>query len=255
MTGTSPSATACEEMRLLVQADLDGELDAAASAALAAHLADCPGCATLRQELIGLSTRLREEIRPHAAPASLRRSLEARLIPAVAAPPAPSGFRRRLLPFASFGTGAAIAACLALLLLPAGPDSDAELVADHIRALQPGHLTDVLSSDQHTVKPWFDGRIDYAPPVRDFAAQHFPLIGGRLDYVHDRPAAVLVYGRDKHLIDLYVWPDASPASGPATEARNGYNIIRWRDGGMAFTAVSDVEPAQLRDFSELWRRP
>jgi anti-sigma factor RsiW len=257
MTATSRSATACEEMRLLVQADLDGELDAAATAALAAHLADCPGCASLRQELTGLSARLREELRPHAAPASLRRSLEARLIPAVAAPPAASGFRGRFVMHTAggFGAGAAIAACLALLLLPAGSDPNAELVADHIRALQPGHLTDVLSSDQHTVKPWFDGRIDYAPPVRDFAAQHFPLVGGRLDYLHDRPVAVLVYGRDKHLIDLYVWPDATPASGPASEARNGYNIIRWRDGGMAFTAVSDVEPAQLRDFSELWRRP
>jgi len=254
MTGTSPSATACEEMRLLVQADLDGELDAAATAALAGHLADCPGCATLRQELTGLSARLREEVRPYAAPASLRRSLEARFVPAVAAPPPPTGFHRRLVPFATFGAGAAIAACLAFLLLPAGADPNADLVADHIRALQPGHLTDVLSSDQHTVKPWFDGRIDYAPPVRDFAAQKFPLIGGRLDYMHDRPVAVLVYGRDRHLIDLYVWPDAAPASGPASQTRNGYNIVRWRQDGMAFTAVSDVEAVQLLDFSDLWRR-
>ena len=253
MTGTTPSAVACEEMRLLVQADLDGELDAAATAALAAHLADCPGCATLRQELTGLSARLRGELSPVAAPAALRRALEARLIPTVATPPPPSGFRRRLVPFVTFGAGAAIAACLALLLLPAGADPDAELVADHIRALQPGHLTDVLSSDQHTVKPWFDGRIDYAPPVRDFAAENFPLIGGRLDYLHDRAVAVLVYRRDKHLIDLYVWPDAASASGPASEERNGYNIVRWREGGMAFAAVSDVELAQLANFAVLWR--
>jgi anti-sigma factor RsiW len=163
------------------------------------------------------------------------------------------------MPFAihtagGFGAGAAIAACLALLLLPAGPDGDAELVADHIRALQPGHLTDVLSSDQHTVKPWFDGRIDYAPPVKDFSSQGFPLIGGRLDYVRDRPVAALAYRRDKHLIDLYVWPDQGPAAAPAADARNGYNIVRWREDGMAFTAVSDVEAAQLRDFAELWRR-
>jgi anti-sigma factor RsiW len=250
-----PSVTACEEMRLLVQADLDGELDAAATAALAANLADCPGCAGLRQELTGLSARLRGELRPYAAPASLRRALEARFAPpAAAAPPPPSGFRRRVLPFAMFGAGAAVAACLALLLLPAGADPDGELLADHIRALQPGHLTDVLSSDQHTVKPWFDGRIDYSPPVKDFVAEGFPLIGGRLDYVHDRPVAVLAYQRAKHLIDLYVWPEQGAASGPAVQARNGYNIVRWRDGGMAFTAVSDVELAQLRDFAELWRR-
>ena len=251
MTNTTPAGTACEEFRLLIQADLDGELDAAATAALAAHIADCPGCAELQRDLTGLSARLRGEVLPHAAPASLRRTLEARLLPA--APPAPSGFRRRLVPFASFGAGAAIAACLAFLLLPAGADPDAELVSDHIRALQPGHLTDVLSTDQHTVKPWFDGRIDYAPPVEDFAAQGFPLIGGRLDYLGGRPVAVLVYRRDKHLIDLYVWPDAAAASPPATTARDGYNVVRWTQGGMTFRAVSDVEARQLDEFARLWR--
>jgi len=252
MTGTVPSATACEEMRLLIQADLDGELDAAATAALAAHVADCPGCAELQRELTALSAQMRAELRPFTAPDALRRSLEARLQRTT---PPPTGFRRRLIPFATFGAGAAIAACLALLLLPAGADPDAELVSDHIRALQPGHLTDVLSTDQHTVKPWFDGRIDYAPPVQDFAAQGFPLIGGRLDYVHDRPVAVLVYRRDKHLIDLYVWPDSGASTSPVTHTRDGYNVVRWREGGMGFNAVSDVEPAQLNRFAELWRSP
>jgi anti-sigma factor RsiW len=251
MTNTSPASTACEEFSLLIQADLDGELDAAATAALAAHIADCPGCAELQRNLTALSSRLRGELRPYAAPASLRRSLEVRLLPA--APPAPSGFRRLLVPFASFGAGAAIAACLALLLLPAGADPDAELVGDHIRALQPGHLTDVLSTDQHTVKPWFDGRIDYAPPVQDFSNSGFPLLGGRLDYIGGRPVAVLVYRRDKHLIDLYVWPDTGAASAPITQARNGYNVVRWTAGGMTFRAVSDVEAGQLDDFAGLWR--
>ena len=251
MTNTSSAGTACEEMRLLIQADLDGELDAAATAALAAHVTDCPGCAVLQRDLAALSSRLRGEIPRYAAPASLRRALEARLLPA--APPQPSGFRRRLVPFASFGAGAAIAACIALLLLPAGADPDAELVAGHIRALQPGHLTDVLSSDQHTVKPWFDGRIDYAPPVQDFAAQGFPLIGGRLDYTGGRPVAALVYRRDKHLIDLYVWPDTGTPSAPIAEARNGYNVVRWTQGGMTFRAVSDLEARQLDDFARLWR--
>jgi anti-sigma factor RsiW len=247
---TSPAGTACEEFFLLIQADLDGELDAAATAALAAHIADCPGCAELQRDLTALSSRLRAEIRPHAAPAALRRSLEARLLPAP--PPAPSGFRRRLVPFASFGAGAAIAACLALLLLPAGADRDAELVGDHIRALQPGHLTDVLSTDQHTVKPWFDGRIDYAPPVRDFSSSGFPLVGGRLDYLGGRPVAALVYRRDKHIIDLFVWPDAGTAK-PAASVVNGYNVVAWAGGGMRFRAVSDLNPTELGQFAGLWR--
>jgi len=253
MTNTAPAGTACEEFCLLIQADLDGELDAAATAALAAHIADCPGCAALQREIAGLSSRLRGEVPQYAAPASLRRALEARLLPA--APPAPSGLRRRLVPFAAFGAGAAIAACLALLLLPAGADPDAELVGDHIRALQPGHLTDVLSTDQHTVKPWFDGRIDYAPPVQDFSLSGFPLIGGRLDYIGGRPVAVLVYRRDKHLIDLYVWPDTGASAEPVTEARNGYNLVRWTADGMTFRAVSDVEATQLDAFAGLWRKP
>ncbi len=247
---STPASTACDEFSLLIQADLDGELDAAATAALAAHVADCPGCAELQRDLTSLSSRVRDELRPYAAPASLRRSLEARLLPA--APPAPSGFRRRLVPFASFGAGAAIAACLALLLLPASADPDAELVGDHIRALQPGHLTDVVSTEkQHGEATWFDGRIDYAPPVQDFSTSGFPLIGGRLDYIGGRPVAVLVYRRDKHLIDLYVWPDTGAPSPPVTEARNGYNIVRWTAGGMTFRAVSDVEARQLADFAGL----
>ena len=151
-----------------------------------------------------------------------------------------------------FGTGAAVAASM-LLMLPSGGNGSAELVSSHIRALQPGHLTDVLSSDQHTVKPWFDGRIDYAPPVKDFAAAGFPLIGGRLDYVSGRTVAVLAYRRDKHAIDLYVWP-GDGASGPTSEARNGYNIMLWSQGGMQFRAVSDVERTELSAFTRLWQQ-
>ncbi|MCW3474505.1 anti-sigma factor family protein [Limobrevibacterium gyesilva] len=243
---------ACEEMQLLIQADLDGELDAAATAVLAAHLRDCAGCAALQRELANLSGRLHAELRPEAAPASLRRALEARLAPAAAAPPAPGGFRRRLAPLLSFGAGAAIAASLALMLPRTGADPDGELVAGHIRALQPGHLTDVASSDQHTVKPWFDGRIDYAPPVMDFVAQGFPLVGGRLDYIGGRPVAALVYRRDKHPIDLFVWPSQGSAE-PVMDTRNGYNVLRWARDGMAFRAVSDLNAKELADFARLWQ--
>ena len=115
----------------------------------------------------------------------------------------------------------------------------------------------MVSTDQHTVKPWFDGRIDFAPPVKDLAAKQFPLLGGRLDYVNDRPVAALVYGSDKHLIDLYVWPvakegrDGEPM--PQMAARNGYNAVHWSADGMDFWAVSDLEAAKLNDFARDWR--
>lgn len=246
----SGAETACEEMRLLIQADLDGELDAAATAVLAAHVKDCAGCQALQRELVGLSTRLRGAGLAEPAPARLRAALEARLAPDPVVVPMR---RRRFLPLASFGAGAAIAAGLMLMVGQPAADADAELVAGHVRALQPGHLMDVASTDQHTVKPWFDGRIDYAPPVEDFKAQGFPLEGGRLDYVGGRPVAALVYRRNKHPINLFVWP--GPGDTPLTVAeRDGYTVVRWSHGGMVYRAVSDLNAGELKEFAALWRR-
>ena len=155
---------------------------------------------------------------------------------------------------ASFGLGAACAAALAVLLvMPAMPPGlTDQIIAGHVRALQPGHLQDVASEDRHTVKPWFDGRLDFAPPVKDLVAERFPLTGGRLDYLDGRPVAALVYQRDKHIIDLFVWPGAGDEA-PQTAERQGYNIVHWSQGGMNFWAVSDVEMAQLKQFADDWR--
>ena len=259
---------ACDEMRLLIQAEIDGEIDAARAASLAAHVAECEGCAATRERLVKLSAALRGALPSYAAPPALREAVLRRIAEAQPQRPARPLPRQTPLPQTplqsivrrwrealAFGGGAAVAAAVALLLvLPrGGGDLAQDITSAHIRALQPGHLMDVISTDQHTVKPWFDGRVDFAPPVKDLAARGFPLIGGRLDYLDGHPAAALVYRREKHLIDLYVWPVQGASTAPRTGERNGYNLVYWRQNGMQLWAVSDLEAAQLRAFVHDWR--
>ncbi len=254
------STPECDKV-LLVQAELDGELDAAAAAALAAHRAECPICTAAAAELAQARTLFDAGLY-QTMPEDVRGRVMARL--AAAAPhrtAAPGlgwwGRWRSQWRFtaAGFGAGAACAAALALVVLtPTQPNLVDEVVAGHIRALQPGHLEDVPSTDQHTVKPWFDGRIDFAPPVKDLAAERFPMRGGRLDYVGGRPVAALVYQHDKHLIDLFVWPAGAGAAHPPEAAEHdGYNVVHWTQDGMALWAVSDLEAKLLREFAEDWR--
>jgi anti-sigma factor RsiW len=249
----------CAEMRLLVQADVDGELSPAEAARVSEHLHTCPDCAALPAQLTALSTAIREQVSYHAAPDSLHAAIRAQLASMAPAQP-PRAASRPFWPALSswlraktavpFGAGFALAACLALVLvLPRQerglPD---EIVSDHIRALQPGHLMDVVSTDQHTVKPWFDGRLDFAPPVKDLQQAGFPLTGGRLDYLAGRPVAVLVYQRRQHIINLFIWPEQGAAA-PAATSRNGYNLVRWTQNGMAFWAVSDLGANELAEFA------
>jgi anti-sigma factor RsiW len=255
MSGPQP-ARDCEKV-LLVQAEFDGELDAAEAAALAAHRRQCPVCRAAGETLVRTRSLMRDGLY-QPMPDELRRRIMARFAAARPAPSPASALGSRLRGWwaagIGFGLGAACAAALwVLVVAPGGPDLTGELVASHIRALQPGHLEDVVSTDRHTVKPWFDGRLDFAPPVKDLAAAGFPLKGGRLDYVGGRPVAALVYQRDKHLVDLYVWPAANAPGMPGTTERDGYNVVHWTWDGMAFWAVSDVEPGQLLDFKKAWQ--
>lgn len=262
---------------LLLQAELDGELDAAQAAALAEHRAHCPICR--RNEVILAATR-------RATSAATYHRADPDLVHAVArrlgslAPPSPSSLppEQASLPStaalpseaalpptrrgssllwksaATFGAGAALAAAFILTVLPAGsPPLVSVLVDDHIRALQPGHLLDVVSTNQHTVKPWFDGRIDFAPPVKDLSAVGFRLVGGRLDYLQGRSVAVLVYSHGKHVVELFVWPASAGAGEPARAAKDGYNVVHWTSNGMSFFAVSDLEAAGLEEFAQDWR--
>ena len=244
------------EMLLLMQAEFDGELDAAQAAQFEAHRTRCQICQTAEAELL----RARELVGPELyrpTPDAVRSRVMARLDsvgPRAARPRLLSRFNSWRQSTIGFGLGAACAAALSLVVIfPADQRLTEQVIAGHVRALQPGHLEDIVSTDQHTVKPWFNGRLDFAPPVRDLVA--FPLKGGRLDYIDGRPVAALVYLCDKRVINLFVWPGGgTAASAPQPAERHGYNVVHWSQNGMKFWAVSDVGRGQLRDFAANWQR-
>jgi anti-sigma factor (TIGR02949 family) len=255
--------TACEDMELELHGLLDGELDAVHAARVEAHLASCPDCAAKYARLQALKTAIRGDGVAETAPAALK----ARLASLAGAPAAPAPSASNVTPlfarrpqrtapgwFFTGGAFVALAASLAMfaLVIPAAPSLQQELVEGHIRSLQAQHLLDMPTSDRHVVKPWFNGKIDFAAPVVDLADQGFPLAGGRLDYIEGRTVAALVFRRRAHVINLFVWPGRAPAA-PAVEHRQGYSLIRWSRGGLVYWAVSDIDAADLslfqRDFS------
>ena len=248
----------CTEPRELVHAYLDGELDLVRSVEMEEHLRECGACAASYERLRALRAALSASGLRFAAPAAF----VGRVRSAVRAESAKTGRRapRRWLAFAA--PLAAAAALLMFLSLPRVTETGRggtdllldEIVSGHVRSLMVSHLTDVTSTDKHTVKPWFDGRLDFAPPVKDLAADRFPLEGGRLDYLAGRPVAAMVYRRDRHVIDLFVWPADSGGGSPAFAQVQGYNVVHWAADGMVLWAVSDVEAAELRKFAEAWQR-
>jgi len=234
----------------------DGELDAARAAEFEAHLEGCAEC----RRVLAAQAVLREALGGADLYARAPESLRARVKDRLSARAADGGPTRRSW------RGLAVAASLALVLVGgwqavswrAGVvDQElAKQVLDaHLRSLQPAHLTDVASTDQHTVKPWFVGKLDFAPPVADFAAEGFPLVGGRLDVVGGRSVAALVYARRKHVINLFVWPSEGPDAGPRSGALRGYAWVRWTRHGMSFWAASDVAAPELDQLVRLVARP
>ena len=246
---THPSFEAQDE------AYLDGEHAAIDARELGAHLAQCPVCTRFRDGRVALRAAIASDIPKFQAPAALRDRVRA-------AAQARSGARRRFT-VQRLWRPLALAASLAVVALGswtlarrrvAGEVLANDVLTSHIRSLMPGHLTDVLSSDQHTVKPWFNGRLDFSPPVYDFAGRGYPLVGGRLDYVDGRPVAALVYGRRQHLINVFLWPSPrGPSGGPKTRDRQGYHMLHWTTADYSYWVVSDLGSAELQEFAQVLR--
>ena len=207
-----------------------------------------------------LGRLIRQEATRHAPPPALADRIRAGLQSAEDAParvrPRPKVGLRWLQALALFGAGAATAWGLSFaLLLGTASNALGDAVTDsHIRSLMAGHLTDVASSDHHTVKPWFAGKLDFSPPVVDLAAEGHPLIGARLDYIEGRAVAALVYRSGQHIVNLFIWPDSrANTSAPQLLVRRGYNMVRWTEGGMQVWAVSDLNASELQAFAKLAR--
>ncbi|MGA2590336.1 MAG: anti-sigma factor [Bryobacteraceae bacterium] len=246
----------CVPAKRLLDSYLDDELDAAQTAHVAEHLASCSSCAGVHAQFLELRTGIRAHALYYRTPAGLRERIQ------VSVRQADRQATRRAAPFWRW---MAIAAAILLAVSAAwniallrSRASSADLIAQdvlssHVRSLMGAHLLDVPSSDQHTVKPWFNGKLDFSPDVRDFVAQGFPLIGGRIDYVGGRPVAALVYQRRKHIINVFTWP-SDATDGDAVLDRNGYHVVHWNTSGMSWWAVSDLNGGELRQFEDLYRQ-
>ena len=256
----------CKQSQEYMSAYLDGELGPSESAQLSAHLEGCRQCRSMQEELQALRALVGRDATHHQAPEYLRHRIRAAIKTEQQrapgrAPVRAGGMRRWPWAWINLGlTGLSTAAFAITLNMywsqPSAEDQlDQELVASHYRALMPDHLSDVVSTDQHTVKPWFAGKLDYSPPVFDFVPQGFVLLGGRLDYVNHRPVAAMAYQRRKHIINLYVWPAAGSAKPEAahTASRQGFQLLRWRQGEMEYSLISDVNAGDLAEFAHLLR--
>jgi len=271
----------CADLRPWIDAYLDGELDPVHSLEMERHLAECPTCAQACEREGALLKAISSAPR-YAAPAELRGRLHTALRAEAGADFAPrTPFRERLrmlietilAPQPGWGSFAAVACALLLFYgalaatwvtarrTAAGDANDflaREVISSHVRSLMADHLADVISTDRHTVKPWFNGKLDFSPAVVDLAAQGFPLVGGRLDYLDDQAVAALVYRRDKHVINLFIQPARWSPSGSAgsTDAltRQGYHLRHWEQGEMNYWAVSDLNEVELQQFIQIVRR-
>lgn len=247
----------CELVHSTIHGYFDGELDAVHATEFERHLESCSECQAALENMESLRTQLREADLYERASPHFREQIRMQLRPGAAArTPAMSWRRSFLIPAFATLTVAGVFLMAWYLMLGRADTAQitAELIDAHVRSLQVGHLTDVKSTDQHTVKPWFDGKLDFIPPVSDYPEQGFLLIGGRLDIIDGHSVAAVVYARRQHIINLFVWPaQGKGAFTVHSGSRQGYNWTRWRSGDMQCWLVSDVSAADLRELQELIR--
>jgi anti-sigma factor RsiW len=279
----------CEEATKLMDGYLDGELDPITSQTIEQHLRECPKCDQAYKIHGSLIHAIGNATPYYKAPAELRERIQSSLRDEIAELPRrnvardaqPLFPRRQTRPRAilwetswnwlALAAAIIFAAIIALTLVPRlqRPEADqflaTQLIASHVRSLMANHLTDVASSDQHTVKPWLDAKLDFAPPVVDLSSEGFPLVGGRLDYLDNRPVAALVYQRRKHFINLFVWPAETGADTTTRSAgnkqrsltlkaisRQGYHLLHWLDSEFNYWAISDISAEELQEFEQLF---
>ncbi|HLW35369.1 MAG TPA: anti-sigma factor [Chthoniobacterales bacterium] len=243
-----------DEIRELLQAHVDGELDVVNSREVEKHLRTCEECRQIEEQIKQLQNAIVSDRPAFRAPAHLRRNIRA-------------GLRREAAEEKEFSFWPIFAASAAFAVLILGfvyfqtnrtSHEGAivdEVIANHVRSLLATHLVDIASSDQHTVKPWFDGKIDFAPDVHDFAMSGFPLVGGRLDYLDGKTVVALVYQRNKHPINVFIVPSTeSGETSPVSTMRRGYNVLSWKNREMRYWAVSDLNETELRQLAGLLAR-
>jgi anti-sigma factor RsiW len=243
----------CKSDYILLQAYADGELDAMRAVEVEAHLRACPVCRKTVENLRAGRAALRDGLPRYTAPSHLTEKIRAVL-------PVTTPQRRivatKFWPRVSWVSVLAAAVAFGFFVgLQRGQSGRLldEAVASHTRSLMQSHLMDVISTDQHTVKPWFEGKINFAPPVVDLSAVGFPLVGGRLDELNHQTVAALAYGRHKHFINLFVWPSSSGSAPVGPTESSGYQIISWIHGGLNFVAVSEIPATDLAGFVQAYR--
>jgi anti-sigma factor RsiW len=247
----------CKETQAWLHAYIDGQLDLTQTVEIERHLASCIACSRVRDNQQVLQDSIRSADLEFRCPDRLRSSIASAIRRETQGADTRVNSPRRWLAIAA--SLLLVGSILWLGLRPTvGPSLDnrvaQDVIASHVRSLQADHLTDVASSDRHTVKPWFAGKLDFAPSVLDLSADGFPLVGGRLDYLEHRPVAALVYRRRQHVINVFVWPSEQAAtSAPQLTTDHGYQVAHWSEGGNSFWVVSDLNANELREFIELIR--